>query len=65
MELLNAPRHAVSEMLEGLVSSVDHLNRLDGFPEVPVTAREACWTHKIIVRALDCMQDEVWIDAAA
>lgn len=34
MKLLNDPRDAVTEMLQGLVSSVGHLNRLDGFPEV-------------------------------
>jgi hypothetical protein len=34
MKLLNDPRNAVTEMLQGLVSSVGHLNRLDGFPEV-------------------------------
>lgn len=34
MKLLNDPGHAVTEMLEGLVSCVEHLNRLDSFPEV-------------------------------
>lgn len=34
MKLLNDPRNAVTEMLQGLVSSAGHLNRLDGFPEV-------------------------------
>ena len=34
MKLLNDPRNAVTEMLQGLVSSVAHLNRLNGFLEV-------------------------------
>lgn len=33
-ELLNEPDKVVHELLEGLVASVEHLNRLDGFPEV-------------------------------
>lgn len=33
-ELLNEPGKVVHELLEGLVASVEHLNRLDGFPEV-------------------------------
>ena len=31
--LLNEPEDAVTEMLDGLVASVPHLQRLDGFPE--------------------------------
>ncbi len=34
MALLNDASAAVTEMLEGLVASVPHLNRLEGFPEV-------------------------------
>ena len=34
MALLNDAGAAVTEMLEGLVAAVPHLNRLDGFPEV-------------------------------
>lgn len=34
VHLLNKPQDAVCEMLEGLVASVPHLQRLDGFPEV-------------------------------
>ena len=33
-KLLNEPKDAVEDMLDGLVASVSHLNRLDGFPEV-------------------------------
>lgn len=33
-KLLNSPQAAVNDMLEGLVQTVPHLRRLDGFPDV-------------------------------
>lgn len=39
--LLNTPEDAVLEMLDGLVASVPHLQRLDGFPEA-CTALAVC-----------------------
>jgi hypothetical protein len=34
MGFLDASSNAVTDMLDGLIGSVPHLNRLDGFPEV-------------------------------
>ena len=48
VHLLNKPQDAVCEMLEGLVASVPHLQRLDGFPE----ARCEASIGNDIVRAL-------------
>jgi len=47
--LLNKPEDAVLEMLDGLVASVPHLQRLDGFPEastaLAVCSRAENWSH--------------------
>jgi len=46
--LLNKPEDAVTEMLDGLIASVPHLQRLDGFPE----ARLAWSEHALLVLLL-------------
>ncbi len=41
--LLNEPEDAVTEMLDGIVASVPHLRRLDGFPEAgPAWSEHTC-----------------------
>lgn len=41
MGFLDASSNAVTDMLDGLIGSVPHLNRLDGFPEVKVVYDKA------------------------
>lgn len=42
-KFVNDPKDAVIEMLEGMVATIPHLKRLDGFPEVRLSLLEVLW----------------------
>ena len=56
--LLNKPEDAVLEMLDGLVASVPHLQRLDGFPEasnaLAVCSCAEIWSHCSLMAYYRC-----------